>query len=148
MFISSSFSCSINQVFPSLSKVSDYINRYLPVPFNSLVSKCFKSDYFSLLLFYLIVCRISSSLTSSLPILCPFDRGLSTLRGALSVRDNRVEKSKKQCRIHGQYQSRTGGQGRKCAFSHFLNSITSTDQPSDRPTDGRTKPLIESLVRD
>ena len=25
----------------------------------------------------------------------------------------------KQGRIHGQYQSRTGGQGRKCAFSHF-----------------------------
>ena len=24
-----------------------------------------------------------------------------------------------QGRIHGQYQSRTGGQGRKCVFSHF-----------------------------
>ena len=41
----------------------------------------------------------------------------------------------KQGRIHGQYQSRTDGQGRKCVFSHFLNSITPTDQRTDRRTD-------------
>ena len=29
------------------------------------------------------------------------------------------EGEEEQGRIHGQYQSRTGGQGRKCVFSHF-----------------------------
>ena len=29
------------------------------------------------------------------------------------------EEKEEQGRIHGQYQSRTGGQGRKCVFSHF-----------------------------
>ena len=57
-----------------------------------------------------------------------------------------------QGRIHGQYQSRTGGQRRKCVFSHFPTRSTRTDQPTDQRTDGRTdgrtKPLIESLVRD
>ena len=51
---------------------------------------------------------------------------------------------KKQGRIHGQYQSRTGGQGRKCVFSHFSTRAWRTN----RRTDGPTKPLIESLVRD
>ena len=37
----------------------------------------------------------------------------------------------KQGRIHGQYQLRTGGQGRECAFSHFLTR-------GHGPTDGRT----------
>ena len=51
---------------------------------------------------------------------------------------------RKQGRIHGQYQSRTGGQGRKCAFLHFRTRSL----PTDGRTDGWTKPLIESLVRD
>ena len=42
---------------------------------------------------------------------------------------------KKQGRIHGQYQLRTGGQGRKCAFSHFLTRVHG---PTDQRTDGRT----------
>ena len=54
----------------------------------------------------------------------------------------------KQGRIHGQNQSRTGGQGRKWAFSHFPTRSPRTDRPTNRRTDGRTKPLIESLVRD
>ena len=33
-----------------------------------------------------------------------------------------------QGRIHGQYQSRTGGQGWKCAFSHFPTQSPQTDQ--------------------
>ena len=37
----------------------------------------------------------------------------------------------KQGRIHGQYQSRTGGQERKCMFSHFRTR-------SPLRTDGRT----------
>ena len=54
------------------------------------------------------------------------------------------KKVKKQGRIHGQYQSRTVGQGWKCVFSHF-----STQSPrADQPTNGRTRPLIESLVRE
>ena len=36
-----------------------------------------------------------------------------------------------QGRIHGQYQLRTGGQGRKCAFSHFSTRVHGR-------TDGRT----------
>ena len=58
---------------------------------------------------------------------------------------------KKQGRIHGQYHLRTGGQGRKCAFSHFPTRSLPTDQwtdgPTDQRTDGRTKPLIELRVR-
>ena len=50
---------------------------------------------------------------------------------------------KNQGRKHGQYQSRTGGQGRKMRVFALSNSII-----TDGPTDGRTKPLIESLVRD
>ena len=38
--------------------------------------------------------------------------------------------------IHG-HQLRTCGQGRKCAFSHFPNSIT-TDGPTNGPTTGPT----------
>ena len=37
----------------------------------------------------------------------------------------------KQARIHGQYQSRTGGQGRKCAFSHFQTRSPRTDGQTD-----------------
>ena len=48
-----------------------------------------------------------------------------------------------QGRIHGQYQSRTVGQGRKCVFSHFPTRSPWTDEPTDR----RTKPLIELHVR-
>ena len=35
-------------------------------------------------------------------------------------------------------------------FPLFDSSVTDrpTDQPTNQPTDGRTKPLIESLVRD
>ena len=47
-------------------------------------------------------------------------------------------KLKKQGRIHGQYQSRTGGQGRKCVFSHFSTRSPWTDRPTDGRTDGRT----------
>ena len=39
----------------------------------------------------------------------------------------------KQGRIHG-YQLRRGGQGRKCAFLHSLNSMTSMDRLTDRRT--------------
>ena len=47
-----------------------------------------------------------------------------------------------QGRIHG-HQLRTGGQGRKCAFSHFstqspLRTNQPTNQPTNRPTDWRT----------
>ena len=45
---------------------------------------------------------------------------------------------KKQGRIHGQYQSRTGGQGRKCVFSHFPTRSPQTNRPTDQPTNGRT----------
>ena len=40
-----------------------------------------------------------------------------------------------QGRIHGQYQLRTGGQGRKCVFSHFS---TRPPWPTDRRTDQRS----------
>ena len=53
---------------------------------------------------------------------------------------------KKQGRIHG-HQLRPGGQGRKCAFSHFSTRSLWTNGPTDRRTDGRTKPLIELRVR-
>ena len=53
-----------------------------------------------------------------------------------------------QGRIHGQYQLRTGGQGRICAFSHFSTRVHGpTNRPTDGRTDGRTKPLIELRVR-
>ena len=45
------------------------------------------------------------------------------------------EEKEEQGRIHGQYQLRTGGQGRKCAFSHFLTRVHG---PTDQRTDGRT----------
>ena len=48
----------------------------------------------------------------------------------------------KQGRIHG-HQLRTGGQGGNARFSHFSTRAWRTD----RPTDGRTKPLIELRVR-
>ena len=69
-----------------------------------------------------------------------------------NIKVNSKQTCLKQGRIHGQHQSRTGGQGRKCVFSHFSTRAWWTDQPTDRPTDrptdGQTKPLIESLVRD
>ena len=43
-----------------------------------------------------------------------------------------------QGRIHGQYQSRTGGQGRKCAVSYFLTRVRRTNRRNDRPTDGQS----------
>ena len=49
---------------------------------------------------------------------------------------NPKERSRKQGRIHGQYQLRMGGQGRKCTFSHFSTRVHG---PTDRPTDGRTE---------
>ena len=56
--------------------------------------------------------------------------------------------TEEQGRIHGQYQLRTGGQGRKCAFSYFSTRGHGwTDRPTDGPTDGRTKALIELRVR-
>ena len=45
---------------------------------------------------------------------------------------------KEQGRIHGQYQLRTGGQGRKCAFSHFSTRSPLTNAPTDERTDGTT----------
>ena len=42
--------------------------------------------------------------------------------------------SKKQGRIHG-HQLRTGGQGRKCVFSHFSTRSPPTNQPTDQRTD-------------
>ena len=50
---------------------------------------------------------------------------------------------KKQGRIHG-HQLRTGGQGRKSVFSHFLTCVYGR---MDGWTDGWTKPLIELRVR-
>ena len=51
----------------------------------------------------------------------------------------RAEKTlcnEQQGRIHGQHQLRTGGQGRKCAFSHFSTHVHwRMDQPTDGPTD-------------
>ena len=41
----------------------------------------------------------------------------------------------KQGRIHGQYQSRTGGQGRKCVYPAFL---LERDGPTNRRTDGQS----------
>ena len=41
----------------------------------------------------------------------------------------------KQGRIHGQYQSRTGGQGRKYVFSHFSTRVWRTDGPTNGRTD-------------
>ena len=55
-----------------------------------------------------------------------------------SMKERKKDRKKKQGRIHGQYQLRTGGQGRKCAISHFPNSII-TDQLTDRRTNGRTE---------
>ena len=42
-----------------------------------------------------------------------------------------------QGRIHG-HQLRTGGQGRKCAFSHFPTRSLRTDGPTDQRTNGPT----------
>ena len=55
--------------------------------------------------------------------------------------------SRNQGRIHGQNQSRTVGQGRELAFSHYM-IVTTRAWRTDGWTDGRTKPLIESLVRE
>ena len=57
-------------------------------------------------------------------------------------RKTKMGKREEQGRIHG-HQLRTGGQGRKCVFSHFSTRWLRTD----RRTDGRTKPLIELRVR-
>ena len=52
---------------------------------------------------------------------------------------------RKQGRIHGQYQSRTGGQGRECVFSYFL---TRAHQRTNGPTDGRKWDLLEDQKDD
>ena len=66
---------------------------------------------------------------------------------------------REQGRIDGQYQLRTGWQGRKCAFSHFptrspWRTNWRTDRRTDRRTnrrtdqqrtDGWTKPLLECV---
>ena len=45
----------------------------------------------------------------------------------------------KQGRIHGQYQLWTGGQERKCAFSHFSTCVHGrTDGRTNRPMDGQS----------
>ena len=44
------------------------------------------------------------------------------------------EQLKEQGRKHGQNQLRTGGQGRKCAYSHFL---TRANGRTDGRADGR-----------
>ena len=49
-----------------------------------------------------------------------------------------------QGRIYGQYQLRTSGQGRKCAFSHFSTRIHGR---TDGPTDRRKKAHTELRVR-
>ena len=46
-----------------------------------------------------------------------------------------MDKQTKQGRIHGQYQLRTGGPGRKCALSHFPTRSPRTNGPTDRRTD-------------
>ena len=53
--------------------------------------------------------------------------------------DEEEEEEEEQGRIHGQYQLRTGGQGRKGAFSHFLTRVHGPmDQRTNGPTDQRT----------
>ena len=47
--------------------------------------------------------------------------------------DKKEKKGEEQGRIHGQYQSQTGGQGRKCASSLVL-----TDGPTNGRTDGQS----------
>ena len=55
------------------------------------------------------------------------------------VNQQNMNISYKQGRIHGQYQSRTGGQGRKRWFFHFsTRAHRRTDRRTDRPTNGRT----------
>ena len=51
---------------------------------------------------------------------------------------------KQQGRIHGQYQSRMGGQGRKRWFFHFS---TCAHQRTDRRTDGRTDKASYRVAR-
>ena len=49
-----------------------------------------------------------------------------------------TEEEEEQGRIHGQYQLRTGGQGRKsrkCVFSHFPTRSSRTDGRTDGRTD-------------
>ena len=41
-----------------------------------------------------------------------------------------------------------GWAGAEMRVFHFSTRAWRTDRPTDQPTDGRTKPLIESLVRD
>ena len=62
---------------------------------------------------------------------------------------NYHKRIEKQGRIHGQYQLRTGGQGRNASFHTFQldHHDRRTDQRPDGRTDGRTKPLIELRVR-
>ena len=58
------------------------------------------------------------------------------------------QKLGKQGRIHGQYQLRTGGQGRKCVFSHFSTCAHGpTEGWINGPMDGWTKALLELRVR-
>ena len=47
---------------------------------------------------------------------------------------------RKQGQIHG-HQLRMGGQGWKCAFSHFSTQAWRTNRRTNQPTDGWTKPL-------
>ena len=49
--------------------------------------------------------------------------------------------AEQQGRIHGQYQLLTGGQGRRCAFSHFS---TRAYRPTDWRKDGQS--LLKSCV--
>ena len=62
----------------------------------------------------------------------------------VTEKETEEEEEEEQGRIHGQYQLRTGGRGRKCAFPHFS---TRDHGPTDQPTNQRTKPLIELRVR-
>ena len=99
------------------------------LPFNSMI---FHLILYSFSQFFYLPCHciiFNFVLSSSIQFcFCPFY--LSPIQFF-----DRIER--KQGRIHG-HQLQTGGQGRKCAFSHFSTRVHG---PTDRP------PLIELRVR-
>ena len=85
---------------------------------------------------------IKSSATPHSPHCTPSQTDVFARRAAVRWMCLMSQMLGKRGRIHG-HQLRTGGQGRKCAFSHFSNRSLRTDGPTDR----RTKPLIDLRVR-
>ena len=71
-----------------------------------------------------------------MPWICIMTRSKTMLTGTMAVSHNRPQPpNEKQGRIHGQYQLRTGGQGQKCAFSHFSTRAHGPDRWMDGRTD-------------